>query len=152
MDAHLTALRALRERVKSANGPDRELDVHIYALALGKQVFDRGFGLSVGDTPSVVYRRAFDGIPAGAFDGIPKYTASIDAALGLVTRLLPAHAVAMGTGFPEGGLKPWATIWNPHGTIIANSRDLAAVPLAIIAAALEAAAASPVPAQAGGAG
>jgi hypothetical protein len=63
------ALIALRERVREAEGADRQLDKDVYILAL------RAAGVT---TPPFAY-----------WGMISQYTASIDAALALVERVLP---------------------------------------------------------------
>ena len=64
-------LELLLERVKAASGPDRELD-----LALGALWSDPPFNLSVNQQ-------------RGGKPPVFKFTASIDAALALVERVLP---------------------------------------------------------------
>ena len=70
-----TALVELRERVRKATGPDRELDAGLYPLCDG---------------------RLAEIVPHWTDDQreelIPCYTASIDAALGLVKKVLPGGA------------------------------------------------------------
>lgn len=67
------ALKALAERVEAATGPDREIDFGLHEMA--------------SKAPSVVppkYLRI-----GGDSPSTPFYTSSIDAALGLVERVLP---------------------------------------------------------------
>lgn len=85
MESEMTEIGELLERVKAATGPDRKLD--------------RAIGLSVGGLKSVEefgmagnwWERFTEG---GLTVGLPPYTASIDAALALVERVLPGWVVS----------------------------------------------------------
>lgn len=77
------SLEGLVERVKAATGPDRELDISI-GTTIGGWTYQ----------PHVPHNFKWHD---GEFDrpgGPPSYTASIDAALALVERLLPDWVVA----------------------------------------------------------
>lgn len=90
----LATLRDLLERVKAATGPDRELDAAIYNAAPEK----------VGDKDFCAFRLPMDEWGDRFDDGwrigwegrqypekLPRLTASIDAALALVERVLTGH-------------------------------------------------------------
>lgn len=96
--------RDLLERVKAATGPDRKLDGDIaYTLGLPQEFFN-SFSKDVDGYPFPGFTpEAVDG--PDCFDGpiwggggrtweAPQFTASIDAALALVERLLPGEAVS----------------------------------------------------------
>jgi len=79
------ALIALRERVREAEGADREIDWSLY------QAFTK-------DNQAVRNARHLH-------DGYPLYTASIDAALALVEMVFPEwQHVTWGGVFPYGGM------------------------------------------------
>ena len=107
----LATLTALRERVIAAKGPDQKLDSAIW-LKTSHQCKDHGI------------------------DGWTKYTASIDAALALVGRMLPGHGWSVGSDFARQG-QPFATIGydeeDRRGSAFAHTP-----PLAILAALLSA--------------
>ena len=71
------SLERLIERVKAATGPDRELDGEIWRACLG--AIDHG---------TTIHNRA------EIYGPVPKLTASIDAALALVGRVLPEWVVS----------------------------------------------------------
>jgi hypothetical protein len=79
-------LIALRERVVAATGPDRELDIQI-SRALGVEADWHGELDSLGYN----HIRGFCAL------GMQPLTASIDAALALVERVLPGTMRAVGT-------------------------------------------------------
>lgn len=79
-------LSELVERLRKATGPDRELDAAIWLV-------DEGYEKRGGFNPSTVFwTQVQDGF---AMEGnspmrsVPKFTASVDAALALVERVLP---------------------------------------------------------------
>ena len=86
MTADTKRLVDLRERVKKATGPDRELDCDLFVAA--------------ADSPFVSYYPECVLAAQAGFTArleiaqIPAYTASIDAALALVERMLPGSGVA----------------------------------------------------------
>jgi hypothetical protein len=117
-------LIALRERVVAATGPDRELDIQI-SRALGVEADWHGELDSLGYN----HIRGFCAL------GMQPLTASIDAALALVERVLPGCWV-------EGALHPSrpsaievhsATVYDALGSETGNTP-----PLAILAALLSA--------------
>lgn len=115
----MTTLETLLERVKSATGPDRELDALI-AHTLGQRFIE-------GDDE--------ENIPLG----LPMFTASIDSALALVERVLPGwewlkKSPSVITLYRpltehEDAAKAWAKHFDGKG---------ATIPLAILAACLSA--------------
>lgn len=124
----------LLERIRAADGPDRELDEQL-ALAIGgwKQSEDSH------------YTESPEGLdyyyPSEHW---PHYTASIDAALALVTKLLPGRWWVLNSGLEAGSAtclidagKPFET-HNDHG---------ATPPLAILASLLTALIAQPKPGE-----
>lgn len=102
-------LDQLERRLKEATGADRDLDVAIYC-ALPADYHRHARPSNVRGKVVGYYR---DGAH-GTFGAEP-YTASLDAALGLVERVLPGWGVDV--GYParlgeHNGL-PWADVW-PH--------------------------------------
>lgn len=80
-------LSDLLERVKSAGGPDRELDANI-ATAIGGYIYEkRGRDQKAWFYPTDGRhgRRQIH----GSYDALERFTASVDAALALVERLCP---------------------------------------------------------------
>ncbi len=107
-------LQALLSRIKRAEGPDRELDRAIYEATSRPPPA----GYRLGPTPA-------------------SYTASVDASLALVERLLPGQALAVGTmKFDPPGV-PWCCIWTTGGDPKFNGSG-ATPSLAILAALLTA--------------
>lgn len=80
----------IRERVAALTGPDRKVDAAL----------ERGFGLGI--FAPIPDDAELGDIPHGPGYGsaIPRYTASLDAAIALVERVLPGWA----RGFEEGPL------------------------------------------------
>jgi hypothetical protein len=100
-------LTELLERVKEATGPDREIDRAI-ALATGQLHEDHDCVLDLtGARGTRLYRIDPDGgrVFGGLGDDIliRPYTASLDAALALVERVLPEHVWTLSSGHQVGG-------------------------------------------------
>ena len=115
-------LGELIERVEKLTGPDREVDCEI-AWATGWDIEATNY--------SGTWRRAFPswrGVGerthrAADNWGVPPFTASLDAAVALVERVLPAwswECRASGTGD-----KGQATVWNPIKAPGHNDEQLA---------------------------
>ena len=107
-------------RLEKAEGPDREIDGFI-ALVEGWT-----FEKMEGDR-SPYWRKP------GVTDyfmrsDLPRYTASIDAAIALVERILPDPAILLGYG-QDALTKPWARI-----SVSCGSSHGATLPLAILRA------------------
>lgn len=102
------ALQGLLDRVREEKGPDRELD------------------------------RELDGYPVGTtkWRDIPAYTASVDASMALVERLLPDWHIAMGT-VGEHDI-PWACLTEPEDPCRDFSASAPTIPLALVEALLSA--------------
>jgi hypothetical protein len=85
-------LNDLLSRVEAATGPDRELDAAICEALFGVTVDRKGNPAGWGVWAVVSHADPEGGdISAEAFDRLSFYTASIDAALVLVKRVLPEH-------------------------------------------------------------
>lgn len=80
MSADRETLEALRERVRAATGPDRDIERDL-AVALGLAVRRSGIASVEWAMPN--------GLGSDTYSEPPAYTASIDAALALVERVLP---------------------------------------------------------------
>lgn len=79
-------LNELLEHVKATTGPDREIDADLFsAFGEGFLLWDDGEPLFVKGAPSSFRQTRYD---------VPEYTASIDAALALVDRVLPSWVVS----------------------------------------------------------
>ncbi len=109
-------MRELLERVEAANGPDRELDAGIVV----------GLGL---DNTCPFWLHSYDRTTP------VRITASVDAALALVERVLPGHRVALFTN--GGGEGPTCVIMFESDPVKADERA-PTLPLAILAAMLKA--------------
>lgn len=118
----LPTLIALRDKVAGLTGPDREVD--------------RLLWLALPDEHSDVLRP----------EQRPSLTGSLDEVDALRERVLPGFAAAWGNmAFkPAPSGLPWATIWNPQGSIIANAAAPTA-PLAYLLAVLNALVAKETP-------
>jgi hypothetical protein len=126
----MTDLIALADRCEAAEGADRDLDEAI-ALALGwSSVPNPTFA------GGLVGRWLLpDGSMTGQIDALPKFTASLDAAMTLVPE---GQASAVGTmAFRNDPRKPWACIWSEQGEPLWRA-DAATPALALCAAALRA--------------
>lgn len=99
MVAHL---RNLIERLENATGPDRELDFAI-AVACGFTVRQQA---TVYGSTKVAVDPSRKGRGNGAVDS--RYTASLDAVVALVERVLPGCNAVIGWGEPHRN--PWARL------------------------------------------
>lgn len=131
------SLSALLERVEAATGPDHEVNGRLYCLANGYTY--RGSCPEMGPPPTgqsyVAYYTPANGEQTPRY--CPAYTASVDAALALIGRVLPGHASAVGTMAFEVARKPWGCIWTPTGAVLKQAE--AATPALALCAALLAA-------------
>ena len=139
-------LTAILERLKELSAPDRELDAMLEVLLVQNRVW-------VEDGTVIYARNAAEpymttrigtidpGVHSRHFylsweDGYPRYTASIDAALGLVERCLPGTWWLFG----KGRMKPEELLYGaqllPEGDIdtIIGEGEAATPPLAILTA------------------
>ena len=116
---NLATLQSLRDRVANATGPDREIDGLIYIASfipserVGRLDHDGGV---VGWWPK-------DGPYVSAIE-VPRYTSSIDAALGWVERVLPLSGMLI--------------LRNATNEVLAEGRPDSHLPRAIVLAGLDA--------------
>jgi len=115
----MTDLEALRERVREATGPDRDLDLAL-ATALVPDV--------------LVLRQRPDDSGADPYT-YWEYTASLDAALGLVERMLPK--VEMELHFNKPG-RDWQTALIRSSPLTMQGGECETMPLAVLSALLSA--------------
>jgi hypothetical protein len=151
------SLNDLLARVEAATGPDREIDASIYNAMVddgGRRAF-RVSNWSRGRAPML--GRYHDGWLTGKSeddiyaDDLVRFTASIDAALALVERVLPGWGADV--GYParmgEHHGQPWADVWASRederyrwdrslGRPTPRHSNAPTVPLAILAALLKA--------------
>jgi len=158
----MSDLQALLERVEKAEGPDREIDVALFFAFVPSDDHSlrvlSGFYSDVHDVQigvgGVSYRLGTGG-SGGSFP-LPNYTASIDAAVGLVEKMLPESEtcrlldveVSVKIGVSLSGHKSAARIafydepFDPDSDEIVPMRDFAAgaatPALALLAALLRA--------------
>ena len=101
----MTDIAGLLERVRAVTGPDRELDAAIARVC--------GYGLVQSEWhQNSLEWYAWEGpVRCGPWIVLPKYTASVDAALALVERKLPGWQYHMGTCGEDD--MPWACITQP---------------------------------------
>lgn len=151
-----THTQDLLERVRAATGPDRELDARIYALADDRDIREaigpdgpwRGLKMLLGrsrrpphdECVLAIWHRNSGEVSA---QGAPHYTASLDAALALVERVLPDWAWSIGN-LSTGGQ---AYLMRKGGSMAEGKA--ATPPLAVLAALLVALGAGGVPIQHG---
>lgn len=142
----MSDLKALLERVKAATGPDRTIDRDLSVLPGGPNFVKERDGhiayFRHSDTDERGRTMAFASGPTGSdFDGLnesawPFYTASIDAALALVERMLPGWPwVASSLGEEDC---PSAAVTTPDGDFDDFTCSAATPPLALLAALLSA--------------
>lgn len=144
-------LSGLRERIKAATGPDRKIDCEIEAAIIHRERFvvvpppfydpERYF---CNPDPSV------DWIGYDLLNTAPRYTASIDAALALVERMLPGwkwgvSSIAVRTGEKTAeGYPRYGEGFRAHVTAVSALRPMPSIgeaptaPLAILLALLTA--------------
>jgi len=130
----MTDLNALLDRVKTATGPDREIDAAV-TIAIGDGPGE-GWVLIEQNNPRVFNMDAGRWINGGRIRTPKPFTASIDSALALTERMLPGRMVAMGTCGEDD--MPWACVTSmidPCPDFAASGPD---IPNAIIAATLSA--------------
>lgn len=132
----MTDLNELLERVKAATGPDREIDVALLHLwdpdheAL--RSYDERYQIELRDGVFSVWKT--DGGYSASVP-FPRFTASIDAALALVGRVLPGWNVQFGT-LKSGGARARVALDWPEVAPLDECYDAPTAPLAILAALL----------------
>ena len=133
----MTDLTALLTRVDAATGPDRQIDCLLDCLRTGREFIEW-----TADTGIVGYR--FKHHTLGWELGCWRvgYTASLDAALALVTKMLPGWRWSIGTIQSNGGdyaqlAEPVMTEFGP-GIGIRAQQHAATPPLAVLSALLRA--------------
>lgn len=92
---NLPALRDLLVRVEAATGPDLELDGRIWCLRSGLTFYR-------WDGAGVVWKCADGTIRHSGSERISRYTASIDAAVALIERVLPHSLISLSNDHTEG--------------------------------------------------
>lgn len=100
------------ERLEMAERPSRPEDCHLWVIAQGG---DARMNYVDGDARNFVWERGIDGMWVRGvvkFGSVPKYTASIDAAVSLAGRVLPGWFWRCGSTplFPNG----WAHVSRYH--------------------------------------
>lgn len=109
----MTAHAELITRLEAATGPDREIDLDIAVglkIAPGGEKWERRNGrYDQGGSPHLRENRAPDPGPWPTFSAQP-YTASVDAALALLERVLPGWAGMVSFGPSE---MQRADVWGP---------------------------------------
>ena len=98
-------LTALLERVEKASGPDRELDNLLAFWFTGAPFWIAEWGEEYEKRPWLAKELCGEEKDTPP----PHFTASLDAAIALVERVLPEHQVEMMTGV--GGFYPQARIY-----------------------------------------
>lgn len=103
-----SALVGLLERVEGSTGPDREIDCHVWAHDLGLSLEWQGTSLVAGVEgvigwidPGEHSRNFYTNRSERGPGSIPAYTASLDAALALVGRVLPGWRWMVRRVYPE---------------------------------------------------
>jgi len=130
-------LTALLERVRSATGPDRYADCHLWVIAQGG---DARMHVCDSSMQDFVWERGIDGFWVRSvvkFRAVPKYTASIDAALALTERVLPGWSIEQ-VGWGNGLVFASVGNYGEGENYMAGLGDAPTAPLAILAATLSA--------------
>jgi hypothetical protein len=152
-------LDGLLERVKAATGPDRAIDCLIWQMAYPDNtvMFDAGKAFGPGEKRGATYGKLADFPVDGGWEdweglarhiGAEPVTASIEAALALVERVLPGSCVLVGDykglanpavwGGKYQNAKGWCSL-SPDDEAMSSHRAHAETPpLAILAALLAA--------------
>lgn len=128
-------MSALLERVRSATGPDRELDESIaYEVRFRPDATHDKLGSFAHHEAKYGYDASWIAhtIWRGQW-GIPNYSASVDSALSLADRMLPGCRFALYTN--GGGKGPACLVMRGDEPVLADEHA-ATLPLAIVAAAL----------------
>ena len=89
----MSDLSSLIARLEAAEGPDRELDCHLWVAAQGG---DARMNYVESESKCFVWERGLDGMWIRGvvnFRAVPSYTSSIDAAVSLAERVLPGNQV-----------------------------------------------------------
>ena len=132
-------VRELLAKVQAATGPDREIDAALALLAGEPQTFFGQFGLSLDHFGEVDGPECFrDARWAGGGHSYvaPTYTASLDAALALIERVLPRWSLRL--SLSEGYRHPCVVMGRSYPTNKSVAVEHRSAPLAIIAAGLSA--------------
>lgn len=128
-------LQALLERVEAKAEPDRELDADLDVNLFGGEIVWRQANYTMEMYPAS--RRPSDHYVGGyAHEHVPLYTASIDAALALVERVLPDWSWNAGNVGEDD--MPMANVTEPIDPCRDFSASAPTVPLAILSALLRA--------------
>jgi hypothetical protein len=139
-------LSSLLERVKGADGPDREIDACITA-ALAEPLWPlrEGASLYVDMEAYGPYVRVHDprigkrskgNAPMFSLDEVPAYTSSLDAALALVERVLPGWEILItNEGDPAD---TWVASIGPRDTFTSFETQRPTPALALLSALLSA--------------
>lgn len=125
----LDTLRDLQRRVAAASGPDREIDAGVWC-------FERGYVLRAWNTNTVFWSKVADGMQFNGNDMmriVPRYTASLDAAVALLNRVLPGWWWALGVSMSGFSTKVGETIFHDK-----SEGDGCLPPLALCSALLSA--------------
>lgn len=131
-------LAALAERLEKATGPDRELDADISVVLLGGEIQWKQTRFTGESYPARKYASR-DHVGGFAVGPVELLTASIDAALALVEKVLPGWSWQIGTyarvGISAQLAEPIST---EYGPAIGQRADVKAptAPLAILIALL----------------
>lgn len=118
------ALQGLLDRVRAANGPDREIDWRIAEMLSIPEPW-RGSTI----WPPFMANSKFD-------KAIPAYTASLDVITALIERELPDWHIAMGTVGEQD--MPWACLIEPEDPCRDFSASAPTITLALVEALLSA--------------
>lgn len=127
----IETLRSLLARVEVADGADRELDGRIWAATAGVTILE-------WDGDGVLWKDEHGGLRHQRDDRIPAYTASIDAVVALVERVLPSGWTRVDVWNTDDVKQVTASVLPlpvPNST---SSGKAATAPLALLSALLKA--------------
>lgn len=123
-----TDLADLLARVEAATGPDREIDGLLYCME------------------DEVIQRCWPHWGREQRENLtPRYTASLDAALALVERVLPGSTVDIGSDDNETGRFYYGVVWPEGRSAGSETNSRHSMALALVASLLRALSTDPIP-------
>lgn len=132
-------LSGIIDRLEKATKPNRYDDCHLWVVAKGG---DARMVVCDSSEKSFVWERGIDGMWIRAvveFRDVPKYTASVDAAIALAERVLPGCFYLIGKGKTRHDEPPFAAqILFGTDEVLGEAETDASLPIAICLATLRA--------------
>ena len=127
-------LQALLGRVMEATGGDREIDV-LLELHVERPTGTGALGMTLA-AAIAVYPETLDQVANWWRGVIPSYTASVDAVLALVERMLPGWRFSVGNDYYDREGPCWARVFPSEGQHLGSGNCYASTPALALCAAL----------------